>query len=249
MFGVQSKPKTKHDNVSNIRPVAKPPAKPPQGRERLKHFDEQLSLARQALSELQQRVERCEGIIADADVNHRALQSAITADGGKDLANYSAGLAEEGSIISKLVLAADNSGRASTAAKASLPSAHAALEDVQQQIVALTDERAVEMHRVLLSLGDVEAQQYQAAFDKLCHIYDRLTGVASIIEANIGDVMLTTDSVKIPRFQFPSSGHPDADIFLRHKPSSLTVSEAARQYTQVRERLENDALADLSDLF
>jgi hypothetical protein len=141
-----------------------------------------------------------------------------------------------------------SSARASSAAKASLPTARDQLENAKLQLVALIDQRSQELHRVLLSIGDVEAQQYQAAFDKLCFMYDRLTGVSSIIEANVGDVKLTDDQVKIPRFQFPSSGHPDADIFLRHKPSTLTVAEAAQQYTQIRERLEKDALADISDL-
>ena len=84
MFSVQKKSK---DNVSSIRPAVKTPA----GRERLKHFDDEIGRAKQAVVELEQRIERCESIIKDADVNHRALQNAIEGDNGKSLADYSAG--------------------------------------------------------------------------------------------------------------------------------------------------------------
>jgi hypothetical protein len=242
MLGVQSKPKT---NVSSIRP-AKPK---PQGRDRLVHFDEQIGLAKQAIVELEQTIERFEGIIADAETNHRSLQAAIEADNGRALSDYSAGKVDADSSIARLVLLADNSKRAASAASAALPSANAQLENARAQLLELGEQRAAEMNRVLTMLGDFDAQEYQKAFDRLCRYHDRLAGFASVAQASHGDIQLIIDPLRTPRFAFPSMrGHIDSDPFLRHKPSDLTVAESAQKWTAVRERLSADASADVADL-
>ena len=247
MFGVASKPKTKNDNVSSIRP-AKSPAKP-QGRERLAHFDEQLALARQAIGEMEQKIERLQGIVSDADVHHKALQAAIEADNGKSLAGYAAGDVPAHSSIARLVLLADNSKRAATAASAALPGAIAQLENARAQLLALGEERANELNRVLTTLGDLEADDYRKCFERLGILHDKLAGFAAVAEVSHGDVQLIVENLKAPRFAFPSMrAHVDADPFLRHSPSSLTVSESSRKWTAIRERLSADANADVNDI-
>jgi hypothetical protein len=46
----------------------------------------------------------------------------------------------------------------------------------------------------------------------------------------------------------PSLGNADADPFMRSRGSEITVAESARTWATVRQRLETDVDADLSDL-
>jgi hypothetical protein len=218
------------------------------GRERLSHFDDEIRKGKAAIVNLEESIQRLETIIAGADEAHRALQAAIVSDGGKALADYSAGRTNDGDEINKLVMVADNSARAATAARASLPDAHSALQNAHAQVASLIDQRAQELKRVLATLGDVDARAYDKAFSDLCRLHDRMVGHASVAEDNIGDIRLTHEPLRVPRFAFPSMGHADADPFLRHQASDLTVAESARRWSQIRERLESDANADLSDL-
>jgi hypothetical protein len=229
--------------VSNARPV-----KPPVGRERLQHFDDQIGLAKQAIAEIEERISRFEGIITDADGAHKALQAAIESDNGKALADYSSGNVPADSTIARLVMVEHNSARAATAAKASLPTAHAQLENARGQLHDLGEQRVAELNRTLSLLGDVQARAYRDAFESMCLLHDQLAGFASVAQASHGDIQLIIDPVKTPRFAFPSLGNADADPFLRHQVSSHTVTESARAWSAVRARLEADALADVSDL-
>ena len=223
---VQSKPKIKDDNVSSIRPAVKTPA----GRERLAAISQEIEKAKTAISELEQKIERLEGIVSDADVHHKALQAAIELDNGRALSDYSAGKVDADSSIARLVLLADNSKRAATAATSALPSASAQLENAKSQLFGLEEQRVAELNRVLTMLGDIDAREYQAAFDKMCRLHDKLVGFASVAQASLGDVQLIVDPLKTPRFQFPSmQGHADSDPFLRHQVSSLTVSECSEE--------------------
>ena len=225
------------------------PAKPKAvGRERLRHIDREVSRARDAVAELEKRVERLKSIIADADTHHRALQLAIAADSGVELARYSEGNAGSDSGIAKLVTLADSSAKASTAAQAALPHAETMLNDARSQIPALAEQRNAELNRVVALLADADAQAYQRAFDEMCRLHDRLVGYAQVAQASIGDVQLIIEPVKTPRFALPSSGNSDADPFLRHRVNEFTVSESARNWSTVRQRLEADADADLTDL-
>jgi hypothetical protein len=65
---------------------------------------------------------------------------------------------------------------------------------------------------------------------------------------NLGDIQLIIDPLKTPRFALPSLGNQDADPFLRHRPNDIVVSDAAKTWSTVRDRLEADAAADLGDL-
>jgi hypothetical protein len=218
------------------------------GRERLVHLDGEVQKAETAVSELEQRIERLDAILVEADVAHRALQAAIAADDGIALARYSAGNAAVNSEIAKLVMASDNTARAATAAKAALPTAHAALDNAKEQVVSLRHQRAMEMNRVLALLADVDARKYADTFDLLGRLHDRLVGYASIAEGNQGDIWRIQDPLKTVRFATPSMGDQNADPFLRHQMSDLTVGESARKWSAIRDRLQFDANADLTDL-
>jgi hypothetical protein len=235
--------KSKPEKI-NSRPVKKPA-----GRERLKHFDEQIGLAKQAIIELEQKIERLQGIVSDADIHHRSLQAAIELDNGNALAGYAAGDVPADSSIAKLVMVADNSKRAASAASAALPTAHAHLENARSQLLDLGEQRAAELNRVLAMLGDFDADEYRKTFEKLGRLHDKLTGFANVSQMSHGDIRLIDDPLKTPRFAFPSMpGHIDADPFLRHKPSDVTVAESARKWSDIRERLSADANADVNDL-
>jgi hypothetical protein len=237
----KSKPR---EVVSNARPT-----KPPVGRERLSHFDGEIVKAKQAIAEMEQKIERLQGVVSDAEVHHKALQAAIESDNGKSLAGYAAGDVPTDSSIARLVLLADNSKRAATAASAALPSANAQLENASQQLLALEEQRVAELNRVLTNLGDIDADEYRKTFEKLGRLHDKLVGFADVSQASHGDIRLIDDPLRAPRFQFPSMrGHVDADPFLRHSPSSVTVAESSRRWAEVRERLSADALADVNDL-
>src|SRR6266436_2653193 len=100
MFNRVASPEKTEKAVNSVR-RSKPE---PVGRDRLKHFDEEVKTAQSAVQEMTERVERLEGIVLEADAAHRALQLAISNDGGVALASYSAGAAPADSDIAKLVM-------------------------------------------------------------------------------------------------------------------------------------------------
>jgi hypothetical protein len=243
MFSVSKKtPRGESSAVVRSKPGAV-------GRERLRHFDGEANKAKSAVADLERNIERLESIITDADASHRALQLAIVNDGGVALASYSAGAASADSEIAKLVMAAENSARAATAAKAALPHAQASLDNARGQVIMLGEERNAELNRVIAVLADSDARAYQKAFEEMCRLHDRLVGYASVVEGNQGDVRLIIDPLKTPRFALPSLGNQDADPFLRHRtPNDIVVSDAAKTWSTVRDRLGADVDADLGDL-
>jgi hypothetical protein len=243
MLGVlcKTKPKPEVPAVS-IEPL-------PAGRERLKHFDAELAKANVAAADIEDRITRLQAIIIEADQHHERLQIAILVDGGRALAEYSAGRLSDDSEIGKLAVLADSSSRAATAAKAALPKAQADLENVQSQLITLTEQRAAEVNCVLANLADVDARAYRDAFHQLCRLHDNLVGYAAVGQSNHGDIRLVIDTVKVPRFATPSLGNADADPYLRHNaPSELTVDQSARRWQAIKDRLGLDADADLTDL-
>jgi hypothetical protein len=242
-LGVQSKSKPAEKVVNSVR-RSKPE---PVGRERLRHFDAEVSKAKEAVADLEQRVERLEIIVVEADAAHHALQLHIANDGGVSLASYSVGEAAD-SDVAKLVMAAETSARAATAAKAALPHAQAALENAKAQVIDLGEQRVAELNRVISMLADDECRAYRNAFDELGRRHDRLVGYASVAETNQGDVRLTQSPLAVPRFASPSLGTLDADPFLRHQPNPLDIGDAARMWKEIRGRLELDASAEISDL-
>ena len=98
-----------------------------------------------------------------------------------------------------------------------------------------------------MNIGDVTAREYQSAFDTLGRLHDELVGVASILEDNIGDISRFRSRLCC-RFAFPSTGNSLSDPFVRHKISDLTSGEAARRFAAIKARLEENAMADISDL-
>jgi len=237
----KSKPTEKASSVRRSKPEAA-------GRERLKHLDSETQKAKEAVVEFEQRVQRLESIISDAETAHRVLQQAIAADGGKALEDYAAGLTKGDDEISKLVMTAEQTARAETAARAALPTAQASLENVRAQVIVLGEERALELNRVLSLLADDEARAYKRAFENLGRAHDRLCGWSSVAEMNQGDIRLTQAPLAVPRFASPSLGNADADPFLRHQVNQLDIGDAARMWKEIRGRLELDAGADISDL-
>ena len=146
-------------------------------------------------------------------------------------------------------MASENSGRAATAAQAALPTARAALDNAKEQVIGLTHERSMELSRVLSLLADVTASKYSETFDLLGKLQDELIGFASVVEGNQGDVRLINEPLKTVRFVLPSMANSrDADPFLRHSVNDRTVGESARTWSAVRDRLQSDANADLTDL-
>jgi hypothetical protein len=236
---------TKTEKVASSVRRSKPE---PVGRDRLKHFDQEVKAAQSAVQEMAERVERLEGIVLEADAAHRALQLAISNDGGVALTSYSAGTSPADSDIAKLVMAAETSARAATGAKAALPHAQSALENAKAQVIALGAQRVAELNRVISMLADDECRAYKNAFDDLGRRHDRLVGYASVAETNQGDVRLTQSPLAVPRFASPSLGTLDADPFLRHQPNPLDIGDAARMWKEIRGRLELDAGAEISDL-
>ena len=174
--------KTKPTPTSSVR--KKPD---PVGRDRLKHLDSETQKARNCVGDFEQRVRRLESIIVDADAAHAALQQAIATDGGKALEDYASGNAPGDSEIARLVMTSEQSARAATAARAALPTATAALENVKMQVIVLGEERGFELNRVIAMLADDEARAYQRAFDDLGRRHDRLVGYANVTQVNEGD--------------------------------------------------------------
>jgi hypothetical protein len=238
-------PKSESPSVSTSVKRSKPDLV---SRERLRYLDAELAKANAAALEIEQRIQRLETIISEAETHHQALQLAILVDNGVSLSNYSAGKESEDSEISKLVMLADSSARAATAAKAALPQAQASLANVREQAVRLNEERVAELNRVIALLADVEAREYEKAFRVMCRHHDRLVGYSNIQQANIGDIRRIEDPQKTPRFALPSLGNSDADPFLRHRVNESVVAESERMWSTVKQRLQADSDADLSDL-
>jgi hypothetical protein len=246
MFGNRvEKTKHKNENVTSIRPAKSKP----QGRDRLIHFDQEIEKAKQAIVEMSEKIERLQEIVAGADVHHKNLQACIEQDNGRSLSDYSAGKLDADAPIARLVLLADNSKRASTAASAAVPSAIAQLENAQAQLLELGEQRAQELNAVLTMLGDLDADEYRKTFERLGLLSDKLRGFAAVSQMSHGDIELISEPLKAARFAFPSMrGHIDSDPFLRHKPSDLTVRQSAQKWTEIRERLSADANCDVNDL-
>jgi hypothetical protein len=224
-------------------------SKPKQGRERLKHFESEIALAHEAIEDLEQRCHRFGSIINEAEAAERALQDAISFDGGRALAAYSAGQTKPNDEISKLVAHAKSSGEAATAARTALPHTESLLENARSQVISLADQKNAELNRVVATLADFDARKYQEAFDLLGKLHDRLIGYAAVVEGNQGDIRLIQEPLKTVRFVLPSMANSsDADPFIRHQISDLTVAESARTWSAVRDRLQSDANADLADL-
>jgi hypothetical protein len=232
--------------ASSVTPIKKTQV----GRERLKNFEEQIALAHNAIEDLEQRIARFDAIVDEAKGAERELQDIINSDGGVALAAFAAGLAKPNDPIVKLIAHAKSSAEAADAAKVAPPRTQSMLEDVRAQLVALITDKNTEINAVLASLADIDGQAYSKAFDELCILHDRLVGYSETAQSTLGDLRLTTEPLRAPRFVLPSMGGSDHDPFLRHSPggSSLTIAASAKRWSEIKSRLENDATADVNDL-
>jgi chromosome segregation ATPase len=228
--------------------VARPSKGSDVSRERLKFFAGEVDKAHEAIEDLEQRIARLNAIIFEADEGQRRLQRAIEADNGVSLAKYSAGEAKPTEDITKLVSHAQTSSEAATAAKVALPTAQAALENARGQLLSLNEQKNAELNRVLANLADEDARAYDRAFSEACRMHDKLVGYANVAQSTIGDIQLIVENPKMPRFALPSLGNQDADPFMRHSVSPLTVAASTRKWSSIRARLEHDVMADISDL-
>jgi hypothetical protein len=235
----------------NFRKGAKPKSDvpPPPGRERLRHFDAELEKAHGFVAEFETRVARLATIMSDAREADQALQLFIANDGGTEaLAAHAAGQTTADDEIAKLIAAAKSTSEAAAAAKAAQPLAQTALENARAQVIALADEKAAELNRVVMQLADSLAHAYLKSFEQTGRLYDQLLGFANGASTYIGEIALIIDPLKAPRFALPSLGNVDADPFIRHRSSELTVNESTETWRAVKARLELDVDADLSDL-
>lgn len=224
-----------------------PQPKPPrQGRERLQFFVDQIAAAHNVIEELDQHVARLKTIVVEADVTSRALQDAISADGGVELSRYSSGQCKPDDAISKLVSHSQTSGDASSAAKAGIPHAESLLATAKQQLIELTEQKHAEVGRVIASLAGLEVQAYEKSFEATCKIHDRLVGFARVSQNNAGEIHILEEPPKIARFAV--HGDPDASPFYHHRTSAHIAEQSAKRWTEIRARLESNANADLSDL-
>jgi hypothetical protein len=222
---------------------------PPPGRERLRHFDTELERAHGFVADFETRVARLETIISDATAAEQALQLFIANDGGTEaLAAHAAGQTGADDEIAKLIAAAKSTAEASAAARVALPMAQAALENARSQVLAIADEKSAELNRVVMQLADGLAHAYLKSFEQTGRLYDQLLGFANGASTYIGEIALIIDPLKAPRFALPSLGNVDADPFIRHRSSELTVNESTETWRAVKSRLELDVDADLSDL-
>jgi hypothetical protein len=247
LFGKQAKPSKSHGGESRHGTITSPQPKPiRQGRERLENFCAQIEAAEHVIGELTEHVARLKAIVVDAEVASRALQDAISLDGGVELSRYSSGECNPDDAISKLVKHSQASGEASAAAKAGLTNAQLLLDAARQQLASLINEKAAEVGRVVASLADMEVRSYEKSFEATCRLHDSLVGFARVAQNNVGDIHLMEEPPKIARFVVV--GDNTADPFYHHRLDERVVEESAKRWSEIRSRLEANANCDLADL-
>jgi hypothetical protein len=218
------------------------------GRERLQNFAAETKKATQAIESLEENIARLNAITVESEAAQRKLQETIAVDGGLELARYAAGQSKPDDAISKIIAHAKSSGEAAAAAVVALPQTESLLANARAQLVNLNEEKHAEIGRVLAALADYEAIEYQRAFDKACLWHDRLAGYAAAVEGNIGDIRLIQAPIAMPRYASQSMGRADADPFIRHAPSELTIKASQRKWLAIKARLESNFDADITDL-
>lgn len=226
--------------------ITSPQPKSIQGRERLQFFVDQIAAAHNAIEELECHVSRLGAIVVEAEVASRALQDAISLDGGVELSRYSSGECNPDDAISKLVKHSQASGEAASAAKAGLPHTQLLLDAARQQLASLINEKAAEVGRVVASLADIEVRSYEKSFEATCRLHDSLVGFARVAQNNVGDIHLMEEPPKISRFVVV--GDNTADPFYHHRLDERVADESAKRWSEIRSRLELNANCDLSDL-
>ena len=226
----------------------------PDGRERLRHADAELKKARDSVADLEGRVIRMTTIISDAGVAQSALQEAIAADGGLALAAYGAGNASD-APIAKLVEKKENTTRAASAAKDALPGVRDALAKARDALAKAETAKFDATIVYLKKQADAEHDTYVRNFNSLCASYDKMCAIAVALSATDHGDMMTTGlpvPIKAPGFNMgigPSHG-PSEMVIMQHTTGNgeARVAEWTAKWLKARERLAEDADADLDDL-
>ncbi len=222
-------------------------------RERLRSIDAALAQGRSALAEIEDQLDRLIKIIRDADGAHDALQAAVADDNGVGLAKYAAGDASDGPMA-KLIAAEETSAKAAAVAKTALPGVQAMLTAAKDQIARLEQERRSAVLAYLHSRAGAEASRCKRIFEDLCRSHDQLVGisVALAVEGTSADLLQSYLPLEIPRFarvDMSPVADPNAHYApVRRSVSQYAMNQAIEKWRLARERLENDADAELDDL-
>jgi hypothetical protein len=238
--------RSRGESPVTIASPAKP--KPPEGRARLKNYVEQIEKGQHAVAEITEHIARLQAVVIESETASRALQDSIANDHGAALALYSSGQAND-HPIARLVTHAQQSSDAAAAAKVAIPYTETLLAEAKRQLVSLDEQRNEELNRVMASLADQDAQAYSKAFYETARLHDKLAGYANVAQSNVGDILLISgEPLKVPRFALPSLGDSLADPFVRAASNHHAVEQSARQWTEIRARLERDPEANVNDL-
>jgi hypothetical protein len=225
----------------------------PAGRERLKFTVDGLVAAHAAIEDLQERIQRFDSIISDAQRASTVLQAAINEDGGKSLSAFSAGETAVDHPINALVALAKSSREAAVAAVEILPATRAALDNARAQLADLELKKASELNKLVASYINLTAEKYLKTFQTLATLHDQLVGASFVQESNLlpGEaihVRLTHGSLIAPRFISSAMGTSDDAPQLLHRVNQHVADQSAARWAELRSRLDIDVDADVSDL-
>jgi hypothetical protein len=221
-------------------------------RERMRHVADEQRKATDAVSDLEQRVERLEAIISDAASAHAVLQAAIAQDGGKALSEFASGTATD-TGMAELVIAEENQRKAAIAAKSALPSAIDALAAARSEAIRLAEMRREAVVDFLRMRADNLAREYTRTVGQLYQLHDALIGVSAALETSgdpQGEIVMTLSPIVLPNFNLPSGGSATGEYLAtsRHLPSEHDVRAAHRQWLAATAALIEDADAAIDHL-
>lgn len=223
----------------------------PDGRERLRFFADELVKANEAVAELEVRLNRLTGIIHDADLAHATLQQAIAEDGGLALAEYAAGKAQDDDMA-QLVQAKETTAKAAAAARDALPNVQDMLSRARNEVTRLEQLKQDAALQYLKQRADHVALQYKRIFSALCRSHDQLVGISAALSAtgqHGGEIRMSTTPMQVPRFDLPSVADPNEFLpTMTHQPAENAVYDATASWLEARNRLSQDAEAELDDL-
>jgi hypothetical protein len=250
-MGMIEKLSSRRHGVDGSAPT--PPAQTKyDGRDRLRAAADALQKAQACVKDLEQRLNRLNTIVSDADAAHGALQAAIAADGGVALERYGNGQAGN-EPIAALIAAKENTARAARAAKAALPSVEAMLAKARAEVTRLEGVKFDAMIVYLKTRASSEHRAFVQSFNALCKSYDTLCGIAVALDATGHSEMMTSGlplPIKVPGFNMGTgAAHgPSETVTMFHGPNETTINNATSDWIRARERLMENAEADLHDL-
>jgi hypothetical protein len=223
-------------------------------RARLRHIAGELAKVQAVSADIDASQDRLVKVIRDADAADAALQEAVTEDGGVSLAEYSAGNAAD-APIAKLITAKEITAKAAAVAKTALPGVQSRLDAARAEIDKLKQEQFDATIVYLKTRARDKNKAYHDTFYALSNLYDQLCAIAVATSVTGHAEMMTTGlpvAIQAPGFNMstgPSHG-PSEKVTLTHTPDDgeAKVVEVTSRWMQARERLLQDAYADLDDL-